>query len=236
MAEFARRAGINRSSATRLAADKLRAAIVPPGRIDVAHPVVAGWARARGIKPSALRSPEASAASAPTDTPEPVRKAARVPTAPRPKELGAVAQGAPTGPAADEEQSGAPDPLTAANVEIYLDKPLRQVIAQFGNLSAFADEVEVVKKAEETRRVYLQNEESEGELISRELVRGHVFSWLDGLARKLLRDSAKTIVRRVYAMAKSGADIEAAEAVARENLSSQIQPAKAQIAKALRSA
>jgi hypothetical protein len=234
-AEFARRAGVHRSSVTRLVASKLSVALLADGRLDAAHPAVAAWARSHGIKPAALLSRLAGSDDAPTGTAPPAARAPRAPTGRRPKSPEGSPPAQPDRPAADAIGLDG-DPLTAANIERYADMTLRQVSAQFGNLRAFADEADVLKKIEDTRRLYLQNEESEGELISRELVRGHVFSWLDGLARKLLRDSAKTIVRRVYAMAKSGADIEAAEAVARDNMSAQIQPAKAQIGKALRGA
>lgn len=59
LADFARNAGVNRSSVTRLVAGKLRRALLPSGRVDTAHPVVVEWARARGVDPVALLSPGA---------------------------------------------------------------------------------------------------------------------------------------------------------------------------------
>src|SRR5690349_17322458 len=96
-ADFARRAGVNRSSVTRLAAGKLAAAVLADGRIDVAHPSVAAWARSKGIKPPALIDTRHTRSDgAPTGPAIPVAAAPAPPTPGR-KRRGIKAS-APTGP------------------------------------------------------------------------------------------------------------------------------------------
>ena len=80
----------------------------------------------------------------------------------------------------------------------------------------------------------LKNEDTMGRLIERELVKHHVLGMVDAMARRLLRDTPKTIARRLYGLARSGAAVEDAEQVLRDLLSSQITPAKASAARALR--
>lgn len=78
------------------------------------------------------------------------------------------------------------------------------------------------KRQAEVRRLNLQNLETEGRLISRDLVRTHVFGAIDAGNRRLLGDASKTIARRVYGLARSGAPIEEAERTVRELISSQL--------------
>ena len=74
------------------------------------------------------------------------------------------------------------------------------------------------------REKELRNWEVEGKLIPRDGVRTHVFGAVEGANRRLLRDAPKTIARRLYAMAKSGASVEEAEQVVREIVGSQLRP------------
>lgn len=233
LAEFARRAGVNRSSVSRLAAGKLRVALQPDGRIDAAHPAVAAWARKKGIKPSVLIDTRHGAPDrAPTPPPESPPPAPAAPTKARKPRRSEESE--PTEPLPEVPD---PDRITAANIESASDDlTLRQVVARWGNLRRFNDELDALKKIEEIRQKYLSNEETEGRLISRELVKAHVFGALDALSRKLLRDSTKTIARRVYGLVKTDAGLEQVEALVREILTSQIRPTKAQIVKVLRNA
>lgn len=52
--DVAQRAGVNRSTISRLFAGPLNAALLPGKRCDVTHPVVVAWAKQRGLDPTAL--------------------------------------------------------------------------------------------------------------------------------------------------------------------------------------
>jgi hypothetical protein len=78
------------------------------------------------------------------------------------------------------------------------------------------------KRRAEVQRLELGNNQTAGMLISRDLVKTHLFSAIEASNRRLLTDAPKTIVRRVYALARSGAAIEEAERVIREIVSSHL--------------
>jgi hypothetical protein len=114
------------------------------------------------------------------------------------------------------------------------DMTIREVIKRFGTVTAFKDWLTSLKAIEDIRERRLRNEEADGRLIPREPVKHHVFGAIDAANRRLLNDSPKTIARRVYALAKTGAAIEEAEQIVREIISSQLRPVKVQAARVLR--
>jgi hypothetical protein len=107
-------------------------------------------------------------------------------------------------------------------------------VKQFGSVTGFKDWLFSLKQIEDIREKRLRNEESEGRLISRELVKTHVFGAIEATNRRLLGDSPKTIARRVYALANSGVVIEEGERTVREIISSHLGLVKTQVTKALR--
>lgn len=220
-AELARLAGVSRAAITKACAKQLSAAR-HEDRIDQDHPAVKAYlaARAGGVPGQAARAPTAKPkaaakrSSSPTRSPKgkPKRKTAPTAESPEPADQG------------DE------------NIERYAALTLRQLVAKFGTRRAFKDWLEALKKIEDIRKTRLDNEETEGRLISRDLVKTHVFGAIESANTKLLGDSSKTIARRAAALAKSGAPIEEIEKTVCEILSSQLTPVKNTAVRVLRAA
>jgi hypothetical protein len=233
--EYARLRGCAKSFVTKLCDGPLKEAVVA-GQIDVDHPAAQADLATKGVTQSKIARGPTKGDKKPSKR---TQRIARAPTSaakigPKPAKRPTEAHQEAAPPGAPATEVGRPLP-TIEQLEAIREALLPILGGEHGTTTReISNWLDIAKVVEDIIAKRLANEQAEGRLISRDLVRGHVFSWVDGLARKLLRDSSKTIVRRVYAMAKSGADIEAAEAVARENMSAQIQPAKAQIAKALR--
>jgi hypothetical protein len=144
--------------------------------------------------------------------------------------------GAPT---TDGNGASEPAPLvtdSGLDISRYADLTLRELVDRFGSVRALKDWLEALKKIEDIREKRLNNEEVQRALISRELVKTHVFGFLDAGNRRLLGDTPKTIARRLYALARSDAPIEEGEKLVREIIGSQLNPQKERVSKLLREA
>ncbi|HEX4336280.1 MAG TPA: hypothetical protein VH062_10230 [Polyangiaceae bacterium] len=135
----------------------------------------------------------------------------------------------PAPPVAPPEQFDVPE-----NVDDLLDLTYRQITDRYGSQQGFADFVAVRKVIADTRRLELANEETDGTTISRELVRQHVFGYIDNKNRTLLTDMPKTIARRVFGLCRASETIERAEAEVRDLISSVLRDLKTKAARALR--
>ena len=113
---------------------------------------------------------------------------------------------------------------------------LEELINRFGTETGLKDWLDSRKKIADIREKDLKNAEAAGRLISREFVKTHVFGHLDAAHRRLLRDTPKSLAKRIYALARAGEPIEAAEAEVREAISDQLRPMKAEATRALRNA
>lgn len=125
---------------------------------------------------------------------------------------------------------------TTEDIERYAALTLRELVEKFGTERKFRDWLAALKTIEDIRRTRLDNDETERRLISRELVKTHIFAAIDGSFRRLLSDAPKTIARRVFALAKSGGTVEEAERTIREIMSSQLSHLKAKASRVLRNA
>jgi len=216
-ADLARLRGVSRAAATKFC-QGLPAEARVDDRVDLDHPKVKAWLAA-GKKP-----PKAKADRAPTKPAKKPRSAPRAPTAPDEK-AEKRRPGAPVVPRIDSESGYA---------EQLAEWTLHEIVTQFGTIRAFKDILEAHEKRERARKNYLDNEETEGRLISRELVSTHVFGFIDGLLRRLLNDSPKTIASRTTSLVKAGASLEEIERSIRDHISTQITPLKGKIVRALR--
>lgn len=121
-------------------------------------------------------------------------------------------------------------------IEPFASMTIRELVDRFGGRRAFRDWLDALKKIEDIRKTRLDNDTTEGELISRELVESHVFGALEALSRKLLQDMPKTAARRLEAAVKAGEKTEECERILRDLLSKQLRPTKAEAARKLRNA
>lgn len=210
-AELARRVRLTRQSIGEALKGPLAPARLAQARIDAAHPAVIAWAAERGVSAAALLAPIAVGA---------VRLEEPAPATTSAQPLRAV-----------NEMNEASAPT---NVDGLMNLTVRQVTARFGSLPGFIDWLDAAKKIADTQRVQLANDQTNGRLIPRELVRTHVFSHIEESTRRLLQDAATTIARRLYAAAKAGMPVEEAENTVREIISSHLRPLKASTARVLR--
>lgn len=125
---------------------------------------------------------------------------------------------------------------TGLDISRYADMTLRELVDRFGSVRALKDWLEALKKIEDIREKRLNNEEVQRALISRELVKTHVFGFLEAGNRRLLGDTPKTIARRLYGLARSDQPIEEGEKLVREIIGSQLNPQKERVSKLLREA
>lgn len=240
-AELARRAGVSKPAITKACKSSLREAC-ERDRVDVDHPAVVAYLKAKqpselaakgslGGSENAAAAPKADAA--PTAPTKPARRREAKATAPAGKgpEEPARPDLAPT-----DELSEAELALEAVDGEKWDGSPeelariarqLRPLINRFGTRRGFRDWLGSLKDIEEIRKKRLDNEETEGRLISRDLVKTHVFGAIEGSQRRLLGDFPKTITRLLYAAANSKESIEVAEDKVRSAVTQILKPVKA---------
>ena len=220
--DFARHAGVAAGAISKAMRESALKEAVVAGRIDANHPEAVAYAkRDRKKRQSAAKKAVRR---------KPDKKAAKVST------VDISPDGDPT-----SELNGAPEPdplVTDAGLDIsrYADLTLRELEGRFGSVRALKDWLEALKKIEDIREKRLNNEEVQRALISRELVKTHIFGFLDAGNRRLLGDTPKTIARRLYALARSDSPIEEGEKLVREIIGSQLNPQKERVSKLLREA
>ena len=129
-----------------------------------------------------------------------------------------------------------PDPATTEVRDIgqYMHLTLSELIERFGTERSFRDWLEALNKLESLREKRLNIEERQRTLISRELVRSHVFGAIDAGFRRLLTDTPRTIVAMIYAKAKADVPLEETERAVREVMQKQLSPIKSTAARVLR--
>jgi hypothetical protein len=121
-----------------------------------------------------------------------------------------------------------------AELPTYADMTIRELAERFGTFRAFSDLLGALKTIEDIRKTHLANEETEGSLISRELVRKSIFGALEEQNKRLLGDTPRTIAGRLLGMGAAGAGVEEAERVVRELISSQLKIVKSRATRTLR--
>lgn len=227
-AELARRAGVSKPAITRACKTGALREACQGDRVDLDHPAVAA-AYPRAVNPATGGAQ--LAAGAPTAPAKPAPRKVAAPTAPAQPAPSpqAATDGAPTSQGPDElaEEILALGPEVSKEDLLRLTRALRPIVNRHGTRRAFKDWLGALKDLEDIRKRRLDNEETEGRLISRELVKTHVFGAIEGSHRRLLGDAPKTIARTMYGMAKSGEPLEAAEERVRELISTVLKPVKA---------
>ena len=177
---------------------------------------------------------------APPSPPKPPPEPAPAPTAERPKKAprrtSKAATPSPKRPDPPPARKVPPPPEGTSEELEELAEAIRPLLEKFGTHTAFKDWLAALKSIEDIREKRLRNEETDGRLIARELVKHHVFGAIDSANRRLLLDVPKTVARRIYALAKSGASLEEAEQAVRDVIGSQLRPVKSTASRVLRNA
>jgi len=122
------------------------------------------------------------------------------------------------------------------DIQAFAHMTLRDLIDKFGTDTRFVDWLSATQKIEAINEKRLKNAATEGELVSRKLVRTGIIEPIDACHIKLLTDGAKTIARRATAMHSANRPIEDIEKFVADQISSFIRPVKAKVARAMRNA
>jgi hypothetical protein len=122
------------------------------------------------------------------------------------------------------------------DIQAFLHMTLHDLIERYGTDGRFVDWLSATQKIEAINEKRLKNATTEGELVSRKLVRTGIIEPIDACHIKLLTDGAKTIARRVTAMHSADRSIEDIEKFVMDQMSSFIRPVKAKVARAMRNA
>ncbi len=120
------------------------------------------------------------------------------------------------------------------DIRAFVDMTLRELLERFGTDIRFSDWLGATQKIEGINEKRLKNAETEGRLVSRELVKTAIIDRIDGVFVRMLSDGAKTIASRAHTMALAGADLAEVRGMVEDQLGSFIRPAKAKMAQALR--
>lgn len=217
-AELARLAGVSKAAVTK-AAGTFLAQAVSVGKIDVDHEVVKAWL----LKKQGKATPVATKRTSSKPKPKAAKKTS---SKPKPKAKIAKKSTPPKEPPSPEEllPIELPDDKT---VKAYGEMKLKDLVAKFGTGAQFKEWTVAKKNLENIRTLQLKNEEKEGELISRELVRIHLFGALESTNLRLLTDAPKTITARLFSHVKAGGTQEGALEIVRKIISTQIKNVKA---------
>jgi hypothetical protein len=122
------------------------------------------------------------------------------------------------------------------DIREFADMSLRDLVHRFGTTTAFKDWLAATKMIEDINKKRLENAKTQGELVSRYLVKIGIIEPIDAAHIKLLTDGAKTIARRVTAMTAAGKSVEDCEKFVADQITSFIRPVKAKVARALKNA
>lgn len=81
---------------------------------------------------------------------------------------------------------------------------LREIAFYHGTDEEFRSWADAFLKVQNGIEKQLKNEKTRGEVITREYVRRHVFSYMEEMSSRILIDSPAGIIEKIYAMAQSG--------------------------------
>jgi len=205
-ADLARRRSVSRAAVTLFLQGK-GAAACHGDRVDANHPLVRAWLARSDRSPTPAPKAPKSTPAAPTPKARAARKAPPAPPEVRPVPL--------------VEEAPAP----TAELDAYADL-LRPLVERFGTDRRFRDWLQSLKDIEAIVEKRLANEERQGRLVSRDLVKTHVLGLIDAGNRRLIDDAPKTIARRLLAASKAGESVEASEESVREVIESHLGPVK----------
>ena len=122
------------------------------------------------------------------------------------------------------------------DISAFADMSLRELTDRFGTDEAFKFWLGATKTIEEINEKRLKNAQTQGTLISRQLVHVGVIDTFNSAHLRLLKDGAKSISAGVISKHESGAGLADIEDYVSDILGSFIKPVKAKIARVLKNA
>lgn len=137
----------------------------------------------------------------------------------------------------ESKKRDAPPPKPAVeipdNITEYADLTLRDIITRFGSDAMFVDFLKALKAIEDINEKRLKNAQTEGTLVSRELVQMGVIDVVDSAMRKLLTAGTKKIARMAHSMTKAGETIEKIEDEVKDQVGQYVKNIKIKSARTL---
>jgi len=122
---------------------------------------------------------------------------------------------------------------SSVNLDGVLDMTMRDIIKIFATDVRFKDWMAGLKNLAAVRKQELELEQKAGKLVDRELVATGVFEPLDSAFRRMLADVPQTVATQAVARVGAGAGVKEIEVLVRDQLESQIAPAKAKVVRTL---
>lgn len=241
-AELARLVGVSKPAITQHCdSAKLRDACRGT-RVDLDHPLVAAYFEARGkVLPPARPEEPKPRSVARADAAPPGARKPRLQAPPAPPAEPKRPRGRPRSPTTDgpEENVGhmrPPPGVTEGSSQDLkqLSDSLLPLVERFGTDTRFADWLSSLKDIELIREKRLKNGETEGGLISRELVKTFVFGALDAANKRLLGDASKTIASKVFNAVQAKDSLEEVQRLVREEIAKHLKALKATAARHVR--
>lgn len=217
-AEMSRLAGVSRAGVTKACRNSLLPALV--GKlIDIDHELSIAYikkgATQRPYKP--LYKKKAAEAG---KTQKPASKAKPKKTKkqdPKPKE------------------DGEPSHYTKDDaIAKYLDWTLRELVDNFGTDEQFCRWLSARKTIEDIRLKEVQTDEKLNSVISRDLVRTHLFGAIENININLLTDASGTIAERGHSLVKTGGTVGDLEKLIKVIMSKQLKGLKSTAQRALK--
>src|SRR6478735_5330552 len=106
---------------------------------------------------------------------------------------------------------------------------LAELERKFGGNEEFAVWLKELKLVEDIRAKRLENEETEGSLIRRDLVETHLLGLIEEQHQRLLHDLPKTLARTLHAHATAGIALEQSEREIRQTLGKTLDATKSKV-------
>jgi len=216
--EFAKLAGVSGAAVTKASATTLKAALV--GRqIDRNHPDAIAYVK-KHKQPDVIAVKKAVSKKVDGRSNPKHKAAAR--KSKRKKE--------------EKDEGVIPGSLESLpeKIQALADQSLRELAYVFGTDIAFLDWLKATREIERVHEARLKNQEKEGTLVHRELVKSGILDPIETLYSQILRDGAKTIAVKVMNLMEAGEPVEICEKAIRKELTSFIRPAKAKMERAIK--
>jgi len=146
----------------------------------------------------------------------------------------------PTGDAYDELEKKVVEKMLALavpeDIREFAHLPLVDLVKKFGTDTRFSEWLKATKVIEDIAEKRIKNSKSEGDLVSRDLIKTGVIDHVEKAHMQILTDGCKTMTKRIIAMHGAGRDALELEEEMRNTITSFIRPMKSKISKGLREA
>lgn len=122
------------------------------------------------------------------------------------------------------------------DLRVFGEWTLKQLIRRFGSDVAFSDWLKATQVIEAIHEKRLKNAQTEGSLISRQVVRDRLVDPINAAMLRMMTDGSKTMVTRVTAMIKAGAEPHEIEDFIIDTIGSYVRPLKSKMERSLKNA